>query len=162
MTNLIYGTESYEKRKEPYEVLTRDVVRNVDVCVIGSGAAGAILATKLAESGKSVVLLERGGYYDGDSMNQREADMIPRLWMNSGANFISSLRIAVAQGSCLGGSTVINDAVCFRMPDLVMEQWQKKSVSISKKEWDKAYDEVEKKIHVCEVTDLELNKNAQM
>jgi choline dehydrogenase-like flavoprotein len=162
MTNCIYGTESYEKRQESYKIVTRDIVQNVDVCVIGSGAAGAILATSLAESGKSVVLLERGGYYDGESMNQREVDMIPRLWMNSGANFISSLRIAVAQGSCLGGSTVINDAVCFRMPDLVKEQWQKRGVSITKEEWDKAYDKVEKRIHVCEVTDSELNRNAQM
>ena len=58
-------------------------------------------ATKLAESGKSVVVLEKGGYYDGESMNQREADMIPLLWKNAGANFTSNLRIAIAQGSCL-------------------------------------------------------------
>jgi hypothetical protein len=46
--------------------------------------------------------------------------MLPLLWKNVGANFISSLKIAVAQGCCLGGSTVINDAVCFRIPHLVI------------------------------------------
>ena len=114
---MIYGIEIYEKRAEKYKIIQQDIVCNADVCVIGSGAAGAILATKLAEEGKSVVLLEKGGYYDGESMNQREADMIPLLWKNAGANFTSNLRIAVAQGCCLGGSTVINDAVCFRIPE---------------------------------------------
>ena len=134
MTNFIQGIENYEKRAEKYKIITRDVVCNVDVCIIGSGAAGAILGTKLAEEGKSVVLLEKGGYHDGESMNQREADMIPLLWKNAGANFTSNLRIAVAQGCCLGGSTVINDAVCFKIPNIVINQWNEKGVSIAKEQ----------------------------
>ncbi|HKX81275.1 MAG TPA: GMC family oxidoreductase [Nitrososphaera sp.] len=161
MPNSIYGTENFGKRQEKYQVVTSDVVRNVDVCIIGSGAAGAVIAAKLAKAGKSVVMLERGGYYDGESMNQREADMIPLLWKNAGANFTSNLRIAIAQGSCLGGSTVINDAVCFRIPDLVIKQWQGMGVAIAKEEWDKANDEVAKAIHIAEVTDDELNANAR-
>lgn len=159
--NCIYGVEAFEKRQELYKIINRDVIRDVDVCVIGSGAAGAILATKLAESGKSVVLLERGGYYDGESMNQREDDMIPLLWKNAGANFTSNLKIAIAQGSCLGGSTVINDAVCFDIPPTVINQWQKMNVSISKTEWNKANNEVSKRIHITKVKDYELNENAK-
>ena len=94
-------------------------------------------------------------------MNQREADMLPLLWKNAGTNFTSSLRIAVAQGCCLGGSTVINDAVCFRIPDPVIDQWNKKGVSISKQEWDEVNNEVSKRIHVSEVTEEELNRNAK-
>ena len=160
MTNYIYGSDRFEKRAERYKVITGDIVCDSDVCVIGSGAAGAIIATKLAEEGKSVVLLEKGGYHDGESMNQREADMLPLLWKNAGANFTSNLRIAVAQGCCLGGSTVINDAVCFRIPDLVIDQWNKIGVSISKNEWDDANDEVSNRIHVSEVKEDELNTNA--
>ena len=161
MTNCVYGIETFEKRKENYKVINSDVLCDVDVCIIGSGAAGAILGTKLAESGKSVIVLEKGGYYDGESMNQREADMIPLLWKNAGANFTSNLRIAIAQGSCLGGSTVINDAVCFRIPPIVIEQWQKAGVAITKDEWDMANDEVSKRINVQEVTEEELNTNAK-
>ena len=164
MENCIYTTDKFEKRAERCKLITKDIVRSVDVCVIGSGAAGAVLATKLAQAGKSVALLEKGGYYDGESMNQREADMLPLLWQNAAANFTSNLRIAIAQGSCLGGSTVINDAVCFGIPDLVINQWQEKGatgVSISKEEWQEAIKEVSKKINVNEVTEEELNVNAR-
>src|SRR4029078_7835196 len=161
MTNSVYGTEIFEKRKEKYSVINSEQLCNVDVCVIGSGAAGAIIAGKLPQSGKAVVILEKGPYYDGESMNQREADMIPILWKNAGANFTSNLRIVIAQGSCLGGSTVINDAVCFRIPDLIIQQWEKMGVSISKDEWDKANDEVSKRINVQKVTEEELNVNAR-
>src|SRR5919107_4023012 len=161
MTNCVYGVEVFEHRQENYKVIDSDVLCDVDVCIIGSGAAGAILATKLAEDGKSVVLLEKGGYYDGESMNQREADMIPLLWKNAGANFTSNLRIAVAQGCCLGGSTVINDAVCFPIPQIVIDQWNQMGVSITKEQWDEANDEVSKRIHVTEVTEEELNTNAK-
>jgi choline dehydrogenase-like flavoprotein len=163
MDNCIYTTDKFEKRAERCKLITRDIVRSVDVCVIGSGAAGAVLAAKLAQAGKSVALLEKGGYYDGESMNQREADMLPLLWQNAAANFTSNLRIVIAQGSCLGGSTVINDAVCFGIPDLVINQWQKgaSGVSISKEEWQEAIKEVSKKINVNEVTEEELNVNAK-
>ena len=58
--------------------------------------------------------------------------------------------------------TVINDAVCFGIPDLVINQWQKGAgVSIPKEEWQEAINEVSKKINVNEVTEEELNVNAR-
>ena len=159
---VILGIENVEKRKENYNVVRHDVVENADVCVIGSGAAGAILASKIASSGKSVILLEKGGYYDAEDMNQREADMIPLLWKNGGANFTDNLKIVIAQGQCLGGSTVINDAVCFRIPDIVTEQWRQLGVNITDEKWKAASDEVWQNINVSEVTDEELNKNNLM
>jgi choline dehydrogenase-like flavoprotein len=131
MAGTIFGIENIEKRKENYSLITHDILLDVDACVIGSGAAGAIIAERLANTAltdgahrpRSVVLLEKGGYYDAEDMNQRESDMVPLLWKNSGANFTDNLRIVIAQGQCLGGSTVINDAVCFKTPQIVREQW---------------------------------------
>jgi choline dehydrogenase-like flavoprotein len=92
-------------------------VENPDICVIGSGAAGAGLAKELAEAGKKVVLIKRVEYHEGKDINQREVDMMPLLWKNVGFNFVDSLRIAIAQGCCLGSSsTIINVTVCFDTP----------------------------------------------
>ena len=129
---IIYGTEKLTDRNEKYEVIESDIVESADVCIIGSGAAGAVLAKELAETGRSVILIEKGGYYEGKDMNQRELDMMPLLWKNAGFNFADNLRIAIAQGCCLGGSTIINDAVCFDTPQKVRGQWKDMGVNLMK------------------------------
>jgi choline dehydrogenase-like flavoprotein len=159
---VIYGIEKMVQRNEKYEVVSNDIVETADICIIGSGAAGAVLAKELVETGKRVILLERGGYHEGKDMNQRDADMIPLLWKNSGFNFDDTLRIAIAQGCCLGGSTIINDAVCFGTPTRVKEEWKNLGVDFDEKEWSTYLDRVNKTLHVAEVTDDELNRNNKM
>ncbi len=162
LTGTIHGTEKIRDRREAYSMVTHDVVEEADVCVVGSGAAGAIIANKLAMEGKSVVLIEKGGYFDAEDMTQREVEMMPLLWKNGGANFTDDLRMVVAQGQCLGGSTVINDAVCFKTPPIVREQWRQMGVDISDVEWENALDEVWSLLGVAKVKDHELNENNRM
>ena len=86
---IIYGIDKLPKRNEKYELIQNDIVENTDVCIIGSGAAGAVLAKELAEVGKSVILLERGGYYEGKDMNQRETDgEVARVSLSNSASFL--------------------------------------------------------------------------
>lgn len=158
----IYGVEDLWGRQEIYQIVEGDVLEEADVCIIGSGAAGSVLANKLSLAGRSVVLIERGGYFEGEDMNQRDEDMLPLLWKNCGANFTDDLRIAIAQGSCLGGSTVINDAVCFSIPSIVMKEWRKLGVGISDEEWQAATREASEMLNVTEVRDDEININNNM
>jgi choline dehydrogenase-like flavoprotein len=162
LTGTIYGLEKIRDRREVYSLVTHDVVENADICIIGSGAAGAIIAQKLAQEGKSVVLLEKGGYYDAEDMNQREVDMMPLLWKNGGATFTDNLRMVIAQGQCLGGSTVINDAVCFKTPVVVRDEWRAMGVSIPEEQWAKAADDVWNNLKVGKVKPYELNENNTM
>jgi choline dehydrogenase-like flavoprotein len=159
---MIYGIEQLTDRHEKYAVIKNDIVDSADVCIIGSGAAGAVLAKELVESGRSVILIEKGGYYEGKDMNQREVDMMPLLWKNAGFNFADNLRIAIAQGCCLGGSTIINDAVCFDMPKKVRKEWKEMGVDFTDTEWDHHTDRVNTTLHVTEVKDGELNRNNLM
>jgi hypothetical protein len=41
---VIYGIEELVQRNEKYELVRNDIVETADVCIIGSGAAGAVLA----------------------------------------------------------------------------------------------------------------------
>jgi choline dehydrogenase-like flavoprotein len=144
--------------------MTRSVTETPEICVVGSGAAGAILAWELSDRGHSVVLLEKGGYHTRDMMTQKEDEMMPLLYKNGGFLFAIPAGIAIAQGTCIGGSTVINDAVCFRAPPTVLEWWtddhQVEGVTAS--DLDKHYSKVEKRISVSEVQPWELNKNNQV
>jgi choline dehydrogenase-like flavoprotein len=159
---IIYGIEQLTDRQEKYTIIKGDVVESTDVCIVGSGAAGAVLAKELVESGRSVILIERGGYYEGKDMNQREVDMMPLLWKNAGFNFADNLRIAIAQGCCLGGSTIINDAVCFDVPQRIREQWKTTGVNFTDSEWSYHTERVNDILHVTEVMDNELNRNNLM
>src|SRR5207253_324675 len=61
-----------------------DLNLSAEVCVIGSGAGGAVVAKELAEAGRDVVLLEQGGHYTKDDFTQREDEMLPLLYEDMG------------------------------------------------------------------------------
>ena len=138
------------------------VSETADVCIVGSGAAGAILAWEMAEQGHTVVLLEKGGYHPRTDFTQKEDQMIPMLYKNCGLQFTIPSGIAVAQGSCVGGSTVVNDAVCFRTPPAVLDWWQHqyKVKDIGLASMEKYFEKVEKRLSVSEVQPFQLNKNS--
>ena len=94
-----------------------------EVCIVGSGAAGAVLAYRLAEAGRSVVVLERGQYVEPREMNSDEVDMIGRLYGDGVFQQTEDFRFTVLQGSCVGGSTVVNNAVSIPTPAHVLDRW---------------------------------------
>jgi choline dehydrogenase-like flavoprotein len=141
--------------------VAHNIKENADVCIIGSGAAGAILAWELADKGHKVILLEKGGYFQKEAFTQREDEMIPRIYMKAGFQFAIPSGIVVAQGSCVGGSTVVNDAVCFRTPDLVLERWEKefRIADIGSAYMKSYFEKIERRLSVGEVLPDEINEN---
>jgi choline dehydrogenase-like flavoprotein len=97
---------------------------DADVCIIGSGAAGGILAYELAKAGRSVLILERGQYVEPREFNEDEVGMIGRLYADGVMQQTEDWRFTVLQGSCVGGSTTVNNAVCFRPPERVIDTWE--------------------------------------
>ncbi len=94
-----------------------------DVVVVGSGAAGAILAHDLAERGRDVVVLERGPHIDPSEFTEDEKVQISNLYRDGALQLSRNLRFSVLQGMCVGGTTVVNNAVCFDLPDPILERW---------------------------------------
>lgn len=101
----------------------RDLELTADVCVIGTGAGGAVLASELAEAGYSVVMLEKGGYHTRKRFNQQEGEMMPLLFEEGGARTTKDGGISVLHGSSVGGSTTVNWAICFDPPEAILEEW---------------------------------------
>ena len=58
--------------------------RIFDLIVVGSGAGGAMCAKEAARHGLSVLVLEAGSHHLPSQMNQREGDMLPRLFYDAG------------------------------------------------------------------------------
>jgi choline dehydrogenase-like flavoprotein len=97
-----------------------------DVLVIGSGAAGSVLAATLAElTPLRIVVVERGGYFGREAMVQRERPMMQRLYADGGARTTDDGAIAVRGGECVGGGTTVNVALCLDPVPRIWDGWRR-------------------------------------
>lgn len=110
-----------------------------DICVIGSGAGGAVVAARLAEVGKRVVILEEGPYLKRDKIDRDECGMQARAYRDGGLQLTLDNNMYVLQGKCVGGSTFLNNGICFDIPDAAFQKWRDFGVTIDRANLARAY-----------------------
>ncbi len=108
---------------EPY-VPDGDTTLEADVCVVGSGAGGGVMAGSLSERGLKVVVLEAGGYFDDADFLGLEIPAYQSLYWRGGPTPTADLNVSLQAGSCLGGGTVVNWTNSLRTTPWVREQWE--------------------------------------
>jgi choline dehydrogenase-like flavoprotein len=94
-----------------------------DVCIVGSGAGGAVIASRMAARGLRVVVLEAGGHYNAADFHQLELWGYRHLWYKGGATPTADGNVLLMAGGSLGGGTEINWMNCVRTPALVRDDW---------------------------------------
>ncbi len=100
------------------------VEREVDVCVVGSGAGGAVIAKELAEAGCRVIVIEEGAYFTQEDFTGPLFDRAQRFYRDQGTTMaLGWPPIPLPIGKAVGGTTVVNSGTCFRTPPLVLEEW---------------------------------------
>lgn len=104
-----------------------DTTLEADAVVIGSGAGGGVAAAELALAGKSVIVLEKGGYNNEANFTLQEAQAMPELYLKRGTLTSKDLGIIVLAGSTLGGGTTVNWMTSLRTPSEVLEEWEQRS-----------------------------------
>ena len=139
-------------------------VVDADVCVIGSGAGGAVAAYHAALAGRDVVLVEEGPYLHGmDEISHDEGEMSAKLYKEGGLQTTLDLTMGIQQGKCLGGSAFINNAICFRLGDEdlspgrddLLAQWEALGARIDKDKLAHSFGEVETMIKVRPLRDTQ-------
>ncbi len=120
-----------------------------DVVVVGSGAGGASAAYELASAGLDVLVLEAGPSVRPEEFTQRQVDTVKRFYVDQGAQGPADGSVRVLQGRMVGGSTVVNGEVCFRIPDAVLDEWAKEYGvrGLSPDEMRPSFETVERMIH---------------
>ncbi len=101
-------------------------VIDTDVVVVGSGPGGAVMATRLAEVGLAVVILEEGRYLRRSDFTRRPFEMTRRLYRDGGMTVALGVPgIPVPVGRTVGGTSTINSGTCYRVPEHILERWRR-------------------------------------
>lgn len=132
---------------------------SVKALVIGSGAGGAPAAFALAQAwGEGVAILEAGRRNTARDFTQVERQMVPRLYAGAGSQATEDGSMTLLQGVGVGGSTVINDGICFAPPPEIYERWRAHGVDLAPAELDPLVAEVEAAMHVQQIPRSHVNK----
>jgi choline dehydrogenase-like flavoprotein len=123
-----------------------------DYVIVGSGAAGATAARVLTETGRSVVVLEEGPAIDPKNFSEKIFPTFKNLFREMGGQVARGRAfLPVLQGRCLGGSTVVNSAIVWRLPNDVFDQWDALGLAdaLPRKELHARWDKLEKELKVA-------------
>ena len=112
-----------EKPIDPIVPAGDELTLEADVCIVGSGAGGGVIAGTLAQKGLKVCVLEAAGYYNEADFDQLELSAYERMYWRGGPNPTADFNVTVYAGQGLGGGTVINWTNCLRTRPWVREQW---------------------------------------
>lgn len=150
-----------ENRVQRGDDVASDLDLETDVCVVGSGAGGAVLAAELAQAGRRVVLLEEGGHRTKRDFDMHEGTMIPLLYSERGGRATADQAIMVLQGRCVGGSTVVNYTTCFRTPETTLVRWKEKHGidGLDHAALVPSWEKVEARLGIAEIRLDQVNKN---
>jgi choline dehydrogenase-like flavoprotein len=133
-----------------------------DVVICGAGAGGAACAAELAGRGLKVVLLEEGHRYEPRSFRASYGWALNHIYADKGSRIVEADTLyPMPAGRGVGGSTLINSAICYRAPDHVLEHWaQDLGLDHLRPEaLAPIYDRVEETIGVVEMDPLQARAN---
>jgi choline dehydrogenase-like flavoprotein len=141
----------------------RGVHDDCDVVVIGTGAAGGAIGKVLTDAGLDVVFLEEGPPIDHERAGRSVAEAARHLFRESGTQVATGRSvIPVLQGRCVGGSTAINSAICWRIPDDAYDRAFARfglTDAVPLAELHRHYDQIEKDLEVEPVREAAMGRN---
>ncbi len=95
-----------------------------DVVVVGSGPAGATVARRLAARGVQVIVVEEGHEVQPADYAASAARAMATLYRDMGMSLmLGSAAMPYLQGRVVGGTSVINGAISWRLPREVVDAW---------------------------------------
>lgn len=136
-----------------------------DYVVVGSGAGGAVAASTLARGGAKVAIVEAGAWRDPDDYPNSTYGAMRDLMDDWGTQVaVGKALWPVVQARTMGGTTVINSAICVRTPPDVFERWEKEfgiAGGLAERVW-KHQDELERELSVEEVPAPALGRSSAL
>lgn len=100
-----------------------DLVLECDVCIVGSGAGGSVIAERLASAGLKVIVVEQGAYDTSETFKPSEMFMMQKLFQQAGTASTKDLSFVLLAGRGAGGGTTVNWNTCLKPAARILEEW---------------------------------------
>ena len=98
-----------------------------DCIIIGAGVSGSVIAQELAESGRSVLVLEAGNSFTRKTYPRKEIDSNSQLYWGGGAELNTSATLTLLRPKVVGGGSIVNQALMDHFDHNAFESWKKTS-----------------------------------
>ena len=136
----------------------------LDVIIVGSGVSGGRMAQELSEAGLRVLILEAGKEYSAKTFPRTELAYSTQLFWNGGLEISTDGSIGLLRGKCVGGTSVVNQALLDRFDDSAWGDWR--SVSgvpyFTRAAMEEHYEKCEAELSISEIDPKFYNRNAKI
>jgi choline dehydrogenase-like flavoprotein len=103
-----------------------------DVVIVGSGPAGATVARNLAARGARVIVLEEGHEARIEDFRASGLRAMAALYRDMGTSIaFGNASMPYLQGRAVGGTSVVNGAISWRLPEEVLSGWLRADPGLS-------------------------------
>lgn len=144
---------------------SQNVVEEADFVVIGSGPGGSVVARELAAAGRSVVVLEEGRFHRPEEHTPHAMRILRDVFWDQGLrNTRGNIPVRTFQARALGGTSLVNSAICWRAPGWVFDEWRDKFgvEGLTREALDPHYDKAERGAHVTETESDVLGRKGEL
>jgi len=127
-------------------------VLDADVCVVGSGAGGGVIAGKLAQAGLNVVVLEAGDNLWEQDFTGLELVAWPTMFWRGGPTLSADGNLLILTAQTLGGGPTVNWSNSLRTHAWVREEWASEYglKDVDTAEFDRHLDAVMQRMGCCD------------
>lgn len=131
----------------------RPLQEAADVVIVGSGPAGATVARSLSARGLRVLVVEEGFEVRPEQFPASALQAMRRLYRDMGTSMaFGNAPMPYLQGRVVGGTSVINGAISWRLPQEIVQGWiqadPRLSEGLSYEEIAAAEQRIEERLHV--------------
>jgi choline dehydrogenase-like flavoprotein len=149
--------------RAPGQGMVRD---EADYVIVGTGPSGAAVAQALTLAGADVIMIEEGRRVDAEEFVNHAFTTQKSCYRELGTIAAMGKNvIPIIQGRGVGGGSLINAAIIWRMPEDVYDRWDREhqvSRAVSWAELESAFDTLEHDLHVQETRPEVLGRNSEL
>jgi choline dehydrogenase-like flavoprotein len=157
------SAQSYDDRVFDRPEKRKFMRDEADYVIVGTGPSGSTAAKVLSEAGHDVIMIEEGRWIKPEEFDGTAYTAQKLAYRDMGTiAAMGKTVIPLIQGKCVGGGSVINAAIIWRLPSDVYDKWNDQFGIEEAFKWsdlEESFDTLEKDLNVKPVSDNVLGNN---